>query len=93
VGRDIAHTLDTSCSHGVVTVSGRIRRLMPRECFGLHGFTDEQIDKLLDGNSDAQAYKQAGNAVTVNVVHRLALRLKTAHKAAVAATEAKLEAA
>ena len=93
VGYDIAHTLDTSCSHGVVTVSGRIRRLMPRECFRLQGFTDEQIDKLLEGSSDAQAYKQAGNAVTVNVVHALALRLKASHEAAMAATEARLEAA
>jgi len=92
VGRDIAHTLDTSCSHGVITINGRIRRLMPRECFRLQGFTDEQIDKLLDGNSDAQAYRQAGNAVTVNVVHRLALRLKTAHETSVTAIGAKLDA-
>jgi hypothetical protein len=50
----------------------------------LQGFTDEQIDKLLEGSSDAQAYKQAGNAVTVNVVHALATRLKRAHEAVVA---------
>ena len=31
--------------------------------------------------SDTQAYKQAGNAVTVNVVHALGLRLKAAHTA------------
>ena len=84
VGFKIANTLDTSCSHGVVTACGRIRRLMPRECFRLQGFTDEQIDMLLDGSSDAQAYKQAGNAVTVNVVHALATRLKRTHEAAAA---------
>ena len=84
VGYDIAHTLDTNRSHGVVTVCGRIRRLMPRECFRLQGFTDEQIDKLLEGSSDTQAYKQAGNAVTVNVVHALATRLKRAHEAVAA---------
>jgi DNA (cytosine-5)-methyltransferase 1 len=97
VGSNIMHTLDTndSCSHGVVTVCGRIRKLMPRECFRLQGFTDSQIDKLLDNSSDSQAYKQAGNAVTVNVVHRLAVRLKDAHEAAAAlqVPEARKEAA
>ncbi len=72
---------------------GRIRKLMPRECFRLQGFTDTQIDKLLQGSSDTQAYKQAGNAVTVNVVHALALRLKRAHEAIVAATREEMRAA
>jgi len=93
VGRGIAHTLDTFNKQGVVAEDGRIRRLTPRECFRLQGFTDGQIDRLLDGSSDTQAYKQAGNAVTVNVVHHLALRLKKAHEAAVVATGAILEAA
>ena len=93
VGHDIAHTLDTNCSHGVVTACGRIRKLMPRECFRLQGFTNSQIDRLLEGNSDAQAYKQAGNAVTVNVVHALASRLRKAHEAAVMAPQTRLEAA
>jgi DNA (cytosine-5)-methyltransferase 1 len=85
VGKAIANTIDTSSQMGVVTLNGRIRRLMPRECFRLQGFTDEQIDKLLENSSDTQAYKQAGNAVTVNVVHALAERIKIAHKATVAA--------
>lgn len=46
----------------------RIRRLTPRECFRLQGFTDEQFDKAAAVNSETQLYKQAGNAVTVNVV-------------------------
>lgn len=93
VGKNIAHTLNTGGSQGVLTAGGRIRRLMPRECFRLQGFSEEQIDKFLSVDSDAQAYKQAGNAVTVNVVHALGLRLKTAHEAAVAATGAEQEAA
>ena len=93
VGSKIAHTLDTGSSQGVVTPSLRIRRLTPRECFRLQGFSEEQIDKLLSVDSDTQAYKQAGNAVTVNVVHALGLRLKAAHTAAVAATGAEKEAA
>ena len=93
VGYNIAHTLDTNCSHGVVTAESRIRRLMPRECFRLQGFDEDQIDKILSVSSDAQAYKQAGNAVTVNVVCALAKRLQAAHEAVMAATEAKQEAA
>lgn len=81
VGRGIAHTLSTSSTQGVVTGSLRIRRLTPRECFRLQGFSEEQIDKLLSIDSDTQAYKQAGNAVTVNVVHALGLRLESVHRA------------
>ena len=88
VGKGVSNTIDTGCSQGVVTMTGRIRRLMPRECFRLQGFNDEQIDKLLEGSSDSQAYKQAGNAVTVNVVHVVGLRIKNAHEAAGVATMA-----
>lgn len=93
VGKSIANTIDTGSQQGVVTITGRIRRLMPRECFRLQGFDESQIDRLLENSSDTQAYKQAGNAVTVNVVHALGLRLKNAHEAAVAATGAEQEAA
>ena len=48
---------------------GKIRKLTPRECWRLQGFTDEQFDKVIEaGMSDTQLYKQAGNAVTVNVI-------------------------
>jgi len=76
VGKDIAHTLDTGSTQGVVTLSGRIRRLTPRECFRLQGYKEEQIDKILAVTSDSQAYKQAGNGVTVNVVYAIGLRIK-----------------
>lgn len=49
----------------------RIRRLTPKECFRLQGFTDEQFDKAAAVNSETQLYKQAGNAVTVNVVEEI----------------------
>lgn len=80
VGKNVAHTLTTRCSQGVVTPEYRIRRLVPRECFRLQGFDEEQIDKLLSINSDTQAYKQAGNAVTVNVVHAIGINIKAIHK-------------
>src|SRR5699024_7574506 len=47
----------------------RIRKLTPLECWRLQSFTDEQFYKAKDsGVSNSQLYKQAGNAVTVNVV-------------------------
>ena len=76
VGHDIAHTLETSSIQGVVERGGRIRRLMPRECLRLQGFREEQIDRLLAITSDAQAYKQAGNSVTVNVIEAIGRRLQ-----------------
>ena len=54
----------------------RIRRLTPLECFRLQGFPDSHHDNAkAAGISDAQLYKQAGNAVTVNVVYEIARRL------------------
>lgn len=75
VGTAFAHTLDTGSSQGVV-LKGRIRRLMPRECFRLQGFPEDMIDRMLAVTSDAQAYKQAGNSVTVNVVEAIGRRLR-----------------
>ena len=75
VGHDIAHTLETSCIQGIVERGGRIRRLMPRESLRLQGFAEEQIDKILAFTSDAQAYKQAGNSVTVTVIEAIGRRI------------------
>jgi DNA (cytosine-5)-methyltransferase 1 len=76
VGRDIAHTLETGSIQGIVERGGRIRRLMPRECLRLQGFAEDQIDRLLAITSDAQAYKQAGNSVTVNVIEAIGRRIR-----------------
>ena len=76
MGRDIAHTLETSSIQGIVERGGRIRRLMPRECLRLQGFEEGQIDRLLAITSDAQAYKQAGNSVTVNVIEAIGRRIR-----------------
>lgn len=54
---------------------GRIRRLTPRECFRLQGFSDELFDRASAVNSDAQLYKQAGNAVTATVAYAVAMSL------------------
>ncbi len=68
-------TITVTDRHGVVH-RGRIRRLMPVECWRLQGFTDEQFHKVQAiGMSDAQLYKQAGNSITVNVVVEIARNL------------------
>lgn len=55
----------------------RIRRLTPKECWRLQGFPDWAFEKAkATGMSDAQIYKQAGNAVTVNVTHAIGKVLK-----------------
>lgn len=75
VGNQCAQTLLTGGSMGVM-VCCRIRRLTPRECFRLQSFEDFLFDRArAAGISDAQLYKQAGNAVTVNVVYEIGLRL------------------
>ena len=68
-------TLTVTDRHGIVH-KGRIRRLMPVECWKLQGFTKEQFEKVAEaGMSDAQLYKQAGNSITVNVVEAIARNL------------------
>ena len=57
-----------ACQDNYVTQKGRVRRLTPRECARLQGFPDSFIIPV----SDCQAYKQFGNAVTVNVAEALA---------------------
>lgn len=56
---------------------GYIRRLTPRECFRLQGFTDEQFNKVKAiGMSDSRLYKMAGNAVSVPVITAIGEQLK-----------------
>src|SRR5690625_3838458 len=54
----------------------RIRKLTPLECWRLQGFSDEAHEAVkAAGISDSQRYKQARNAVTVNVVEAIVERL------------------
>lgn len=53
-----------------------IRKLTPKECFRLQGWTDDYFEKAQFVNSDSQLYKQAGNGVTVNVIQAIAEGMK-----------------
>ena len=72
VGKQIANTLLTGESQGVIEPDFRIRKLTPRECWRLQGFPDWAFDKAQEVNSNSQLYKQAGNSVTVNVIAAIA---------------------
>lgn len=46
----------------------RIRKLTPKECWRLMGFSDEDFEKAEKVNSNTQLYKQAGNSIVVDVL-------------------------
>ena len=74
-------TLTAQDQHGVVLIKNKkyqVRRLTPLECFRLQGFPDWAYERAREiGMSDTQLYKQAGNAVTVNVVRWIGERIGT----------------
>lgn len=48
----------------------RIRKLTPKECWRLMGFSDEQFEKAKEaGISNSQLYKQAGNSIVTDVLY------------------------
>lgn len=49
----------------------RIRKLTPKECWRLMGFSDEDFKKAEKVNSNTQLYKQAGNSIVVDVLEEL----------------------
>lgn len=55
---------------GIITYEGelRIRKLTPKECWRLMGFTDADFEKAEAVNSNTQLYKQAGNSIVVDVL-------------------------
>ena len=46
----------------------RVRKLTPRECWRLMGFSDEDYEKAAEVNSKTQLYKQAGNSIVKDVL-------------------------
>ena len=68
------HKMHRSGVDNYVTRNGRLRKLAPRECLRLMGFSDSF--KILV--SDTSMYQQAGNAIVVDVLVAI---LKQIHKA------------
>ena len=54
----------------------RIRKLTPKECFRLMGFSDQNFDAAKNvGISNSQLYKQAGNSIVVDVLYYIYVEL------------------
>ncbi len=69
-------TITAQDRHGVYH-KGRIRKLMPIECWRLQGFKDEQFNKVVaSGIKDGQLYKMAGNSVSVPVISAIGRKIK-----------------
>lgn len=46
----------------------RVRKLTPKECWRLMGFSDEDYKKAAEHNSKTQLYKQSGNSIVKQVL-------------------------
>lgn len=46
----------------------RVRKLTPKECWRLMGFSDDDYEKAAEVNSKTQLYKQAGNSIVKDVL-------------------------
>lgn len=53
----------------------RIRKLTPKECFRLMGFSDENFEATEKMVSNSQLYKQAGNSIVVDVLYYILVEL------------------
>lgn len=70
-GGDVTPTLTAGSSENinVVETRYRIRKLTPKECWRLMGYTDTDFEKAkAAGVSNSQLYKQAGNAIVKQVL-------------------------
>ena len=56
---------------GSYLINGKVRRLCPRECAQLNGFSDSFI---INENKN-QAYKQFGNGVVIDVIQKILIQL------------------
>lgn len=66
---ETSNTITTVQKDNMVVEPGiRVRKLTPRECWRLMGFTDEDYDKASQVVSKSQLYRQAGNSIVVNVL-------------------------
>ena len=74
------NTITTVQKDNLVANKSRIRRLTPRECWRLMGFSDVEFNKAKSVCSDTQLYKQAGNSIVVDVLMAIFARLFSRNK-------------
>ena len=61
---------DTGIVNGI-----KIRKLTPKECFRLMGFSDDNFKAAESMVSNSQLYKQAGNSIVVDVLYYILVEL------------------
>lgn len=76
----IASTLQAAMGAGggnipLVVPAYRVRKLTPKECWRLMGFSDDDFDKASKVNSNSQLYKQAGNSIVVPILELILANL------------------
>lgn len=49
-------------------INYELRKLTPKECFRLFGFSDDDFNRAASVNKDSVLYKQIGNSIVVNVL-------------------------
>jgi DNA (cytosine-5)-methyltransferase 1 len=69
-GGDITPTITAEGSENInyIETEYRIRKLTPKECWRLMGYSDRDFEKAAEVNSNTQLYKQAGNAIVKQVL-------------------------
>ena len=74
--REYANTITTVQKDSLISSGNRVRKLTPKECWRLMGFSDEDYEKAERVNSKTQLYKQAGNSIVVPVLEGILLKVK-----------------
>ena len=73
--KKLCPTISSNCWHqnNFLMEGCSLRRLTPKECFRLQGFLNDEVN--MEGLSNAQLYKLAGNGQSVNVVKKIFERM------------------
>jgi DNA (cytosine-5)-methyltransferase 1 len=76
-GGDVTPTITAQGGENInyVETQYRIRKLTPKECWRLMGYTDEDFEKAAAVNSNTQLYKEAGNAIIKQVLMAIFLQM------------------
>lgn len=74
--KGFSKTLRANANDTGVVDGLKIRKLTPKECFRLMGFSDENFNAAHNiGISNSQLYKQAGNSIVVDVLYYIFVEL------------------
>lgn len=73
--KGLSKTLRASANDTGIVNGIKIRKLTPKECFRLMGFSDENFEAAENVVSNSQLYKQAGNSIVVDVLYYILVEL------------------